>query len=154
MMMNTFALRRGLSSAVSATGRQAARLTRSSVAVHQPAMATMTTTTVTTTPAMRLFSSSSSSPSLKDSYDNILVDKTTNPGVGIVTLHRPKALNALCDALFDDLLHAATALDQDDDVGCLILTGSEKGESVSSARKHSTQQTNKQTNKPCITWTS
>ena len=47
-------------------------------------------------------------------------------GVGLVTLHRPKALNALCDALFDDLLHATTAMDQDDGIGCLVLTGSKK----------------------------
>jgi len=46
--------------------------------------------------------------------------------VGIITLHRPKALNALCDALFEDLIHAARALDEDDDVGCIVITGSGK----------------------------
>jgi enoyl-CoA hydratase/carnithine racemase len=46
--------------------------------------------------------------------------------VGIIQLHRPKALNALCDALFDDLIHAGRAFDKDDDVGCMVLTGSTK----------------------------
>jgi len=43
-----------------------------------------------------------------------------------VTLHRPAALNALSDALFDDLIHALRALDGDDDVGCIVITGSGK----------------------------
>lgn len=47
-------------------------------------------------------------------------------GVGIITLHRPKALNALCDALFDDLIHAVQAFDEDDSVGCIVITGSGK----------------------------
>ena len=67
------------------------------------------------------------STSLKDSYDHILVEKRDDGKVGLVTLHRPKALNALCDALFDDLLHATRALNQDETVGCLVLTGSQKG---------------------------
>ena len=80
--------------------------------------------------AVRFTSSSVESTStnaLKESYEYILVDATTHPGVGIVTLHRPKALNALCDGLFADLIHAATALDQKhDDIGCIVLTGSTK----------------------------
>ena len=46
--------------------------------------------------------------------------------MGIITLHRPKALNALCDALFEDLIHAVRALENDDDVGCIVITGSGK----------------------------
>jgi 1,4-dihydroxy-2-naphthoyl-CoA synthase len=68
----------------------------------------------------------SSSFSLKDTYDNILVDRKNEIGVGIITLNRPKAFNALSDALFDDLIHAANALDKDDEIGCLIVTGSTK----------------------------
>jgi enoyl-CoA hydratase/carnithine racemase len=68
-----------------------------------------------------------STAGLKESYEHILVDATTHPGVGVITLHRPKALNALCDGLFADLIHAATALDQNnDDIGCIVLTGSTK----------------------------
>jgi enoyl-CoA hydratase/carnithine racemase len=69
------------------------------------------------------------SSSLRSQYDYILVEKRLDEkqnGVGLITLNRPKALNALSDALFDDLIHAARALDQDDEVGCMVLTGSEK----------------------------
>ncbi len=76
--------------------------------------------------------SSFSCSALKESYEYIQVEKRS-PGtnvaggsVGLITLHRPKALNALCDALFDDLIHAARALNDDEDVGCLVLTGSTK----------------------------
>jgi len=78
--------------------------------------------TVLSKVAPRLFFSTSA---LKDSYDYVKVDKREN-GVAVITLHRPKALNALCDALFEDLIHAATALDQDENTGCLVLTGSQK----------------------------
>ena len=82
------------------------------------------------TPPTRLFSSSS----LKDSYEHILTERRfpedtsgiVGGGVGIITLHRPKALNALCDALFEDLIHAVRALENDDDVGCIVITGSGK----------------------------
>jgi len=67
-----------------------------------------------------------STTALKDSYEFVKVETRKDLGVGLITLDRPKALNALCDALFDDLIHAATALDEDDDIGCLVLTGSQK----------------------------
>lgn len=62
---------------------------------------------------------------LKPSYDNIIVAPQPN-GVGLVTLNRPKALNALCDALLDDLIHATEAMDADPGIGCIVITGSEK----------------------------
>src|SRR3990167_4625579 len=46
--------------------------------------------------------------------------------VGIVTLNRPKQLNALNDQLMDELGAALKAFDADDNIGCMILTGSEK----------------------------
>jgi enoyl-CoA hydratase len=46
--------------------------------------------------------------------------------VGIVTLNRPKQLNALNDGLMDELGQALKAFDQDGEVGCMIVTGSEK----------------------------
>ncbi|MEO7401690.1 MAG: enoyl-CoA hydratase [Polaromonas sp.] len=46
--------------------------------------------------------------------------------VGIVTLNRPKQLNALNNELMDELGSALKAFDADDSVGCIILTGSEK----------------------------
>jgi enoyl-CoA hydratase/carnithine racemase len=63
---------------------------------------------------------------LKDSYANILVASTPQTGVAVITLNRPKALNALSDALFQDLLHASRALEDDPSIGCLVLTGSAK----------------------------
>ena len=57
-------------------------------------------------------------------YEHILVE--TKGPVGIVTLNRPKALNALNGALIDELARALDALEADDDIGCLVLTGSEK----------------------------
>ena len=52
--------------------------------------------------------------------------KGTDGRVGLVTLNRPKALNALFNPLMDDLLNALQTFDQDDSVGAIVLTGSEK----------------------------
>jgi enoyl-CoA hydratase len=57
-------------------------------------------------------------------YENILVE--TIGKVGVIRLNRPKALNALNDQLMDELGHALLAFDADDNIGCLIVTGSEK----------------------------
>lgn len=45
---------------------------------------------------------------------------------GIITLHRPKQLNALNDQLMDELGHALLAFEVDPAIGCIIVTGSEK----------------------------
>ncbi|WP_439606557.1 enoyl-CoA hydratase [Hydrogenophaga sp.] len=50
----------------------------------------------------------------------------TEGRVGIVTLNRPKQLNALNNQLMDELGAALKAFDADDGIGCMILTGSEK----------------------------
>jgi enoyl-CoA hydratase len=57
-------------------------------------------------------------------YDNILVE--TRGRAGLVTLNRPKALNALNDALMDELGAALAAFDADEAIGCIVLTGSDK----------------------------
>jgi enoyl-CoA hydratase len=58
-------------------------------------------------------------------YDTL--DVRTEAGqVGIITLNRPKALNALNDTLMDELGAALRAFDADDAIGCIILTGSER----------------------------
>lgn len=57
-------------------------------------------------------------------YENILVEKRGR--VGLITLNRPKVLNALNDALIDELGLALAAFDGDDEVGAIVLTGSEK----------------------------
>ena len=68
---------------------------------------------------------STSVPELKTSYDNIIVS-TPAPGVALLQLNRPKALNALCDALLDDLIHASTHFDKSEECGCIVITGSDK----------------------------
>lgn len=46
--------------------------------------------------------------------------------VGIITLNRPKQLNALNDQLMNELGEALKAFDADDNIGCMIITGSER----------------------------
>ena len=46
--------------------------------------------------------------------------------VAIITLNRPKALNALNDQLMDELGHALKGFDADNAIGCMVITGSEK----------------------------
>jgi len=46
--------------------------------------------------------------------------------IGLVTLDRPKQLNALNDTLMDELGAALKAFDADDAIGCIVLTGSDK----------------------------
>ncbi len=50
----------------------------------------------------------------------------TEGRVGIVTLNRPKQLNALNDQLMVELGTALQAFDASDDIGCMVITGSEK----------------------------
>lgn len=66
----------------------------------------------------------SSTNPLKSSYD--LIKTEVKGKVGLITLNRPKALNALNNALMDDITHAATAFDLDDSIGAIVITGSEK----------------------------
>mgnify|MGYP000698093420 CR=1 FL=1 len=56
-----------------------------------------------------------------------LINLRTEAGrVGIVTLNRPKQLNALNDQLMDELGAALKAFDADPAIGCVIITGSDK----------------------------
>ncbi len=57
-------------------------------------------------------------------YNNILVEK--DDGVGVITLNRPKVLNALSDALMEELTKALDDFEADPEIGCIVLTGSEK----------------------------
>ncbi len=61
-------------------------------------------------------------------YDNLLTDLRGDGErrTALITLHRPKQLNALNDALMDDLGAALRAFDADDGIGCIVITGSEK----------------------------
>ena len=73
-------------------------------------------------------------------YEMIEV-RTEADKVGIITLNRPKQLNALNDQLMDELGEALRAFDADEKIGCMILTGSEKafaaGADISAMAKYS-----------------
>jgi enoyl-CoA hydratase len=58
------------------------------------------------------------------SFENIVVE--TRGRVGLITLNRPKAMNALCGALIRELGQALDSFDADDEIGAIVLTGSEK----------------------------
>jgi len=57
-------------------------------------------------------------------YQNIIVE--TKGRVGVITLNRPQALNALNRALIEELTQAINAFEADDKIGCMLITGSEK----------------------------
>ena len=57
-------------------------------------------------------------------YANILTE--TRGRVGLVTLHRPKQLNALNDALMTELGEALLEFDADENIGAIVLTGDDK----------------------------
>jgi len=57
-------------------------------------------------------------------FENILVESRGR--VGLITLNRPKALNALNDALMSELGQALLSFDRDDDIGAIVMTGSER----------------------------
>lgn len=57
-------------------------------------------------------------------YEHLLVDR--KGAVAIVTLNRPKALNALCAKLAIELAEAMFALDNDKEVGAIVITGDKR----------------------------
>jgi enoyl-CoA hydratase len=57
-------------------------------------------------------------------YENIIVE--TRGKVGLIRLNRPQALNALNATLRNELLGAVEAFDADAEVGCILITGSDK----------------------------
>ncbi len=57
-------------------------------------------------------------------YQNILVEK--KEAVGLITLNRPDALNALNKALMDELTLALDAWEADAAIHCIVITGSQK----------------------------
>jgi len=60
-----------------------------------------------------------------NNYEYIIVARP-EPAVALITLNRPKALNALCSPLFAELNKALLEVDADDAIGAVVLTGSEK----------------------------
>jgi enoyl-CoA hydratase len=57
-------------------------------------------------------------------HENIIVE--TRGRVGLITLNRPKALNALNAALIVELNGALDTFEADEGIGCIVITGSEK----------------------------
>lgn len=57
-------------------------------------------------------------------YEHILVER--RDAVGLITLNRPQALNALCTPLIEELGKALDDLEADDAIGAIVLTGSDK----------------------------
>ena len=57
-------------------------------------------------------------------YTSILVE--TRGKVGLITLNRPQALNALNNQLMREVMNALEAFDKDENIGAMVLTGSEK----------------------------
>src|SRR5437868_12364428 len=61
---------------------------------------------------------------MADTYEFILTEKKER--VGLVTLSRPKQLNALNAKLMQELAAALYAFDADAGIGCIVITGNEK----------------------------
>ncbi len=57
-------------------------------------------------------------------YANIIVE--TRGKVGLITINRPKAMNALNDTLMDEIGVALDGFEADTNIGCMVITGSEK----------------------------
>ncbi|MBH67535.1 MAG: enoyl-CoA hydratase [Rhodospirillaceae bacterium] len=57
-------------------------------------------------------------------YENIIVER--REAIGVITLNRPKSLNALSAELTRELQMALTDLDSDETIGCMVITGSDK----------------------------
>ena len=54
-------------------------------------------------------------------YENIIFEKKN--GIGYVTVNRPEALNALNDSVIEELDSVFRAIDRDDEVRVVIITG-------------------------------
>ncbi len=72
-------------------------------------------------------------------YEHILVEKKGR--VGIITLNRPKALNALSAALIAELVQALDDMEADDDIGAMVLTGNDKAFAAGADIKEMAQKT-------------
>ncbi|XP_076545776.1 putative enoyl-CoA hydratase, mitochondrial [Osmia lignaria lignaria] len=79
-------------------------------------------------------------------YEYIKVETVgEKKNVGLVTLNRPKALNALCDKLMTEVTDAVSKFDNNDGIGAIVLTGSEKAFAAGADIKEMQNQTYSQT---------
>jgi enoyl-CoA hydratase len=72
-------------------------------------------------------------------FETIIAE--TRGRVGLVTLNRPKALNAINQQLTRELLQAVESFDADPAIGCIVVTGSEKAFAAGADIKEMQQQT-------------
>ncbi len=61
---------------------------------------------------------------VESKHQHIIVERRGK--VGLITLNRPQSANALCEAMIDELAVALADFEKDDEIGCLVLTGSNK----------------------------
>ncbi|MGE5491609.1 MAG: enoyl-CoA hydratase [Actinomycetota bacterium] len=61
--------------------------------------------------------------------------------VGLITLNRPQQMNALCDQLVEEMAAALDAFEADENIGCIVITGSDKafaaGADISAMKSYS-----------------
>ena len=76
-------------------------------------------------PSRAAFRNFSTSVRRATEYQNIQLSKPST-GVALIRLNRPKALNALSNALFADLNDALAGLESDKSVGAVVITGNAK----------------------------
>lgn len=77
------------------------------------------------TPTTKYYSTASTSQIRN--YEFIRVEVTGEKNnVGLITLNRPKALNALCDKLMTEVNDAVKYFDREDAIGAVVITGNEK----------------------------
>lgn len=82
-------------------------------------------------------------------YETILSEIVGS--VGLVTLNRPKALNALNVRLIDELNHALDQFEADSAIGCIVLTGTQKAFAAGlTSRKWSSSLTRRSTSMTCF----
>lgn len=62
-----------------------------------------------------------------EKYQHLLVEtRGEKSNVGLIQLNRPKALNALCDALMEELRQVLEDFEKDPKILCAVLTGGDK----------------------------
>ena len=60
-------------------------------------------------------------------FQNLVVEKHGEKrNVAVVKMNRLKTMNALCDALMSEMAVALQQLEEDKDVGCIVITGSQR----------------------------
>ncbi|THG94732.1 hypothetical protein EW145_g8086, partial [Phellinidium pouzarii] len=116
-----------LSRALTTPARRLAPLSSSSlIANRTSALRTYSHRAIRPTQHIHLRAMSSSTAQITGKkYEHILAS-ATSPGVLLITLNRPKALNALCAALMSEVNEVLDAAQQDDAIGAVVITGNER----------------------------